>query len=516
MTSIQVEAGDLLASQSDRRITGLLLPFGETGRTTLGRVKVSPGAVSIPADPSVVTLNRDHKRNDPVGRAIDLHASDAGITATFEVARTQEGDDLLAELAEGGPDARTKLSAEVTGIVIRRGEIVSGRLFGAAALHAGAFPSAALLAADAGELPEEATDAVEEALKTALEVIEDNTEGDEPTNDTQENPVTGTPATVAATSLAARKSDDKPKSVDDLYASIAKAHATGDQMLLAALDQADAADLASSQQPQWAGEVWKRRTHRQRFIPLFTPGPLNALKVTGWKFAPRTGTPPQPPATPTVATYAGFPAQPNSTEVKTGPVTINAQRLAGANEFDRGFVDFDTPEFWEGFYRESANDLSRQLDSAAESHLFTAANHTEVVAGEVPVGVSTAAAFIVDGFLAIQDIAVPDFAVIGVDLWREFVLTRREDALEYLEAALSLDPAEGRLDSFKFIPSSHATVAGKVLVGASDSHTFYGPKTVRASTVNIANGGVQEGLFGYFAANTGSADAFALVGDETP
>ncbi len=215
---------------------------------------------------------------------------------------------------------------------------------------------------------------------------------------------------------------------------------------------------------------------------------------------------------PTTGAYAGFPAEPNSTEVKTKSVEINAQREAGANAIDRAFVDFSTPEFWSGFYRESANSLSKNLDARGEAHMFNASNYVEVEGGTVPTDVSTALAYIVDGVLAVQDVATPDFAVVGTDLYRALALTKSSDALEYLNVALGLDPAEGRLDQFKIVPSSNASVLGKVLVGCSEAHTFYGEKSVRLDTVNIGTGGIETGVFAYYALHTKDKDAFALVG----
>ena len=151
MTDVQIEAGTLLADESARTISGLLLPFGELGNTNLGKFTVGAGVVQIPRDASVVGLNTDHVREDPVGRAATLTSTAAGIVATFSVANTPEGDAALADAANPA-GVRRKLSAEVSNIVLRAGAMVSGRLFGAALVEKGAFPSATLLAADVGTL----------------------------------------------------------------------------------------------------------------------------------------------------------------------------------------------------------------------------------------------------------------------------------------------------------------------------------------------------------------------------
>jgi len=492
-------AGTLLTADYDARtLTYRLLPYGEEGRTNLGKVTASQGSVTIPEDVGTVTLNLEHDFKRPVGRATDVHEEADGLVATFRVAQTSAGDDLLAEAREG---LRPAVSVEIDSPVIRGGRLVSGLLTAAGAVVRPAFPSAQLVAEDAGDLPDDAEDQPgdtnAEDSATEEETVADTETPAEQAQDVALN------AAQAPLGMYGKANTNKIKDANDLFARLASASATGDPRMLAALDQAVQADVQPSQEPQWAREVWASRTYRQKYVPLFNRQPLTALKVTGWKFTDGM--------TPTVGDYAGFPAEPTSSEVKTEAVTINAFRLAGANAVDRAFVDFSTPDFWSGFYRESANDLARKQDAKALAHMLTAANYTAVTAETVPTGVATALSYIVDGILAIQDEATPDFAIVSADLWRELALTRQQDAVAYLSVMVGLDPAEGRLDSFKIVPAGASVQDGAVLVGASEAHQWYGEKSVRLDTVNISTGGVETGVFAYQAVNTGSAKAFAFV-----
>lgn len=507
--TVRIEGTLLTASVDDRTLTYRLLPYGQPGRTSMGTVTASRGALTIPDDLSSLVGNIAHDRERPASQFVAVNETDDGLDVVVRAFATRAGDDLLAEAREG---ARRGISVEVDQPVIRDGALLGGTLSGAGHTTTPAFPGALLTASDTGDLPDEdddeddPTDPDDEQLHVAAtDTPNQETDPVDPLTATAANAATA-PASLSTLTAAA----PSITSADDLFASLASAHRTGDTRLLAALDNVVQADAIAAQRSQWAGEVWSQRTHRQKFVPLFNPQPLTALKITGWQFDARTADP-DTLATPTVDTYAGFPAEPNSTEVRTRAVEIMAERLAGANAIDRAFVDFSSPEFWRGYYREAANDLSRKQDRNALAHMLTASNYTAVAGDTVPAGVSTAAAAIVDGVIATQEVTTPDFAIIGLDLWREFVLTRRDDALEYLSVALGLDPAEGRLDSFKFVPSSHPTLVGKVLVGGSESHQRYGEKTARVETVNIGTGGVETGLFAYEAHNTGSAAAFALV-----
>ncbi|MBU4213841.1 MAG: hypothetical protein KJ792_04200, partial [Actinobacteria bacterium] len=158
-------------------------------------------------------------------------------------------------------------------------------------------------------------------------------------------------------------------------------------------------------------------------------------------------------------------------------------------------------------------DYDRKLDVIARDAAIAAA--TAVVGGAIPAGVAKAAAYIVDGAISIitAERPLPTFALVGSDLYREFLLTRSDDVLAYLSAALQLE--EGSLAGFAIRPSAAAALAGKVLVGNKGGATVYelpGASPTRVDTVNVANGGVQSGVFGYHAELINDAKSLALVG----
>lgn len=504
MVDVQIEAGTLTASRTDRVVSGLLLPYGEEGRTNLGRLTVPRGSVRIPEDPSVVTLNLQHKRTAPVGRAVTLTDTPAGVVATFSVARTPEGDAYLDDVDNG---KRNSLSAEVDALVVRAGKAVRGVLFGAAACKAGAFPSAVLLASDVGELDEDEdqttdeTDSSDEAAQDAAEeesAVDDDQAVEETETEQEERELN------AALPSSLRKTGNKaPKRT--LFAALDACPKNERGMLLAALDQIIAADALPAQQQQWLGEVYASRTYVRRYAPLIEHGNLTALKAIGWKFTEGK--------TPTVGDYAGYPAQPVSNEVKTEAVTLDAARIAGAGAVDRAFVDFPVPGFWEGYFREQTNDYERKLDAKVPTLLSTAGSFTAVVADAVPAGVNTAASYIVDGAAAILDAerGMPSFAIVGTGLWKGLLRTRADDMLAFLTAALNLE--EGTLEGFKIIPSSLPAFTGKALVGVKAAATLYELPGVpiRVDTVNISNGGLERGAFGYWAGLVHDPKSIALV-----
>ncbi|MCG2797722.1 MAG: hypothetical protein L6367_04190 [Cellulomonas sp.] len=497
--------GTLTAAAPDgRTLSYRLLPFGETGRTSAGAVTVDAGALTVPDGQMVANLEHDPTR--PVGWMTAAEDT-SGLTATVTLAQTTTASDVLAEARAG---LRTGISVEVLDPVIRDGRLLAGRLTGAGLVAAPAFPSAQLRAADAGDLPNptdptEADPAEDEAAAAAVQ--EDDAMGATTTEAAAEATETEPtePLTAALPGSLNGKTKTKPTArAASLFAALAGTDADGRRRLTAALDQAIATDLLPTQAQQWLGEVYASRTYVRRYAPLIQHLDLAALKAIGWKFTSGK--------TPTVGDYAGFPAQPTSTEVKTESVTLDASRIAGAGAVDRAFIDFPVPEFWAGYYRECTNDYERKLDAKVPALLAGAA--TATVADTVPSGVSTAASYIVDGAAALIDgeKGMPTFAIVGTGLWKGLLRTRSDDTLAYLTAALGLE--KGSLEGFAIIPSSLAAFTGKVLVGVNTAATLYelpGASPVRVDTVNISTGGVETGVFGYWAGLVNDAASLSLV-----
>jgi hypothetical protein len=556
MTDVHIEAGTLLANYDDRTISGLLLPYGEVGNTDLGKFSVARGTVSIPTDSVIVGLNTDHARENSVGRAATLTDTDAGIVATFTVGRTPEGDAALADAASP-TGKRRKLSAEVSNIVLRAGALVSGRLFGAALVGQGAFPSATLLAADAGDPADVAAADSTEPIVTVDESSESFTDAtgaqmtrtttttttiDGPTTtvestttitEPEPEPATDPPADNPSTVLASTKTNGSivppattPRTLNarskapaglsfvDMTRMLGKAKATGDSSLYAAI-AAEAGASASlfaalgditaagagdaiNGAPQWLGELWSGREFQRKIMPLIGHGDLTALKVAGWRWT----------VEPEVGAWTGFPAAVPSNVPATESYEVTAQRFAGAHSVGREYRDFDVPGFWEGYFRGMSQSYDRQADAATLADLLLAA--TPVTRGALPAGVTAGMTSVVDGALAIIDRGVPSFAVVATDLYRDILLTRNDDTLGYFNAALGLE--EGTIGTFRVVPDS-SLAAGEVLVGAKSAATAHelSGVPIRVEGLDMVRGGVEPGVFGYAATVIHDASALALV-----
>lgn len=519
-TTAQIETGTLFANKEDRVVSGLLLPYGEQGNTNLGKFSIAPGSIDIPADPSIVTVNTQHERENPVGRATALQDTAAGIVATFSIANTPEGDTVLEEIAAG---SRSKLSAEVKNIVIRSGQAVAGSLFGAAIVEAGAFPSAALLAADTPDaVVETGDDGIVVIVATDVEpdeVLVETIQADgtitdtsftptDPTitdpNQAPLNPGGNTMSATAPDTLQAHKAAPEELNLSNVIKSLTTAASEGSRSMfaeLAARPEGEAATTlfgslsdvkisgtsqvgTSITQPQWIGELWEGRAYERKIIPLIGSGSLSGLKIQGWRWT----------TMPEVSTWAGNKANVPSNSPATESYEVAAKRYAGAHDIAREFRDFDVPGFWEGYFKGMTESYARATDEATLTALVGAADAVTATAATENVAWSR----IIDGVNHIISEAVPTFAVVAADLYRDLLLTKNNEALAYLNATVGLE--SGNAAGFTIVPHA-GLAAGNVLVGARESATSYElpGSPIRVEALDMVKGGVDVGLFGYHA-----------------
>lgn len=574
MPETQIDAGTLTASREDRTVTGLLVPYEEECRSNLGRFKVGTGAFTLPADAAIVGFNEEHDRESVIGRATQLHETPQGIVGTFSIARTPEGDQALEDIAAG---RRKHLSSEVAGVVIRAGRAVGGRLFGAALVLQPAFPSATLLAAavDTGEDPEPQEEVHEETTTapdgsvvdtkttvteetedlgdgksrrtTTTVVVEETTppeEGTQPVTTPPaapaappqtlvarlrggQAPATSTPRTPPAPAgisketlfagLAAATQD--PYGNEDLVSWLSKQGRAGatlygrrEDTLQAALSDIKATTVPNGGhaiaptmvQPQWLGEIWADRVYQRRYIPLFASKPLTGFGIQGYKWKTKPG----------VGPWAGNKENVPSNPIEVEPYSYEPEGLAGANDIDRRFRDFNVPGFWESYFKYMTESYAKQSDQGVLATVVENAAHVPM--GAVPAGIAPGLVAIVDGALAVLDQGSPTFALVAKNVWRQLLLTPKDKVLEYLSESLGLE--EGQAIGFKILPATGADLANdQVLVGiGSAACSFELPGSpIRVEGLDMARGGIDPGLFGYWNAIVEEETAFALV-DSTP
>jgi hypothetical protein len=236
-------------------------------------------------------------------------------------------------------------------------------------------------------------------------------------------------------------------------------------------------------QDTYAGQLWGNLGYTRKFVPLMRHGDLTSWKVKGWRWVTK----------PEVADYAG-----NKTAVPSNPVDVEpaetvAARLAGGHDLDRKFKDFGDTEFLAAYFEAMTESYARNTDVKARAFLL--ANASAAGATSAGGGILEAVALAVDALEDATDGRTPDYVLVNRTDRRSLLGVAQKDVSAFLDL-LGVDPR-------KFIAVNDATMApGAVVAGVKEAATFYelpGASPVRVEALDIARGGIDEALFGYWA-----------------
>lgn len=554
MTDAQIYAGTLTASREERTATGLLVPYGEQCSSNLGRFAVDSGAFSIPADLAGIGLNVEHEREQVVGQVTALTGTSNGVVATFSFAKTPEGDQALEDALSG---KRRALSAEVAGVAIRAGKAVAGRIFGAALVKQGAFPSATLLAAavdtegesttthneseytdengvtwrrvEDAEVTTESTETGEKTT-TVTTVTEETETPEVPADETEEEPV-GVPNTLTAAKVAGEKKITEQSEIDlgSVYASIASMRSAAPTQeaatLLAALADIKISGTnslpvgGSVLQPNWVGQVWQGKEYSRKYISLLALGTsISAAGKKGYKLSRGTAA---SPVSRLGGDWAGNKVEVPTGQAFTAPLSSTLRRFAFAADIAREFYDLPGgQEVVEAFIRLIVEDYAVWSDEAALTDIRTAAG-TPVAPATYPTGYPVAMGRLIQGVRAISRAKdTPSFAIVNAAAMDQLVYTPHEQVPEFISLAVTSEgtaTVDGKVqvveapDSF-FTGVNAAQPAA--IVGAKNAIEFdeVGSTPIQIDALEIAKGGVDKALHGYLQTFVVRPESLVLVG----
>jgi hypothetical protein len=504
-------AGRLEATADPLVEEGLLLPFGEVGRTNKGRLTAQAGVLKVADQLDPYTL--DHDDDLQIGGFISIREAPEGFRATVRYS-----DMTAKKLAASRPGLSVEiddLARTGAGPTVRDGKLVAGLITGGSQVKVPAFMSAKLAAADDVPAPDQGEAPTEDPVTTTTAVTDPpggaeitTREETTVTSTVTDPPAVTTPATLQASELQPKKNDKLKASAQEVYELLAEYHRTKDAKLLAALADIVPANILGVEQPQFVGQLWSGKAYQRKIVPLFNHEDLTSFEVDGWRWKTK----------PEVGLYGGNKTAIPTNTPETEALKISAQRIAGGHDIDRKYRDFNVTAFWFAYFSAMTESYAKVSDAFGLSEVLDAAPYVEP--GTLPDGVSKGLVYIVDGILAVLNATdtIADSAVISGDLWRDLVLTRKEDSLAYLDAALGFD--EGTLAQRRFtIKPSAALAADAVLVACKPAvtvHELGGAAPIRVEAQDIAKGGIDEALFGYIAVNVHDAGGLALVSGTEP
>jgi hypothetical protein len=240
---------------------------------------------------------------------------------------------------------------------------------------------------------------------------------------------------------------------------------------------------------QAMGEL-AEETYTPRYDKIVTKKELTGMKVQGWRWK----------VLPTVGDYLG-----NKAEIPTNAATLewveqNAQRIAGGHDLDRVYVDLgDAVSVLTSYWRMMSLDLQIKLDAKRISSVQSAAG----AAIPVPGGATGETGKLTDAILlGLQAVPDADYLVISADLWAA------EGGKPEADLPALLTGAGIFGDMLPDTIVNGVGLTNEVVVGrrmAVDFHEFDPP--IRLEAVNIAQAGIDAGLYSYWAAMTTAINA---------
>jgi len=463
---------------TDRTLRGLALPYAADGRTSAGLVRASAGVVRWPADLRRVKVFTGHDRTRPVGYVTALTETSDGLTAELHIAATPDGDAALLEAREGTRDA---LSVELEDVEIGDdGELIAAELAAIALVPMPAF-SDARIAAERDDDADQDQDA-----PPALPAPSNPPAGG------RQLPTQRGAARAPAGLAAGRRRGPQMMTLEAACAQVAAEFARSDRSaaaLTAALANITPTSTgsANTSPPQWLGEIWTPEYQQLDWANAISTGPLTSMRLTGWK---------RLPPGPVISPYAGDKAPiPTDGTLSFGPVDVLAHRQAVGADFDRIWIDFGDESVINTWLRLVTQDYAKKLDQAIAS-LVLAESTVAGPADDVIAGVRLAAQTLKRAGANVSFIAM------AADLYSDYLDIPAAEAPWWLVGSSNVDlaGATASVNNLRVFESP-ALMNGSIVAGDRRAVTQYTPRgnpfTVRA--VDLANGGLDVGVFGYSA-----------------
>lgn len=434
---------DALTASEDtdaRELTGLVLPFDKVGRTSRGKLSVTASAVKLPEDLKRVKLYRDHSDagGTPVGYATGAEVKDDGIYMSFRVGATPDGDAALTDVSEGIRDA---LSVELVSPQISGSQITAANLSAVAIVATPAFEDARVAPVRKSTVMNRLSSSIVTAGQS----------------DPEKLTLSG-----AAAALVARLQGD-----------------TSSDTLTAALGEITDAGHPNVSTTQWLGELWNGQPYQRLIVPTMGTAALTEMKLEGWRWVVR----------PEVDDYAGNLAEIPTNTPTTEPYSVEAKRLAGGHKLDRKYIDFPNSGFIQSYLREMARSYAEKSDARAAS--FIVAESTKLLQATSQPDLIRAAAKARQIMKTTVRVEPTTYLVNPDDLFNLMNITNL-DVPAYIEQ-LGADPA-------KFIDDA-SVPAGRVIAYHKEALKFgeLPGSPIRVSADDVARGGTDEALFGYYA-----------------
>jgi HK97 family phage prohead protease len=486
------------ADTNKRTISGKIVTWDEQGSTSAGLTVFEKDSIDFSKP---VKLLLEHQTTKPLGKLVDITATDTGLEATFRLAKTFRADDALEEAATGlrdGFSVGVKINEWKNEEGVLR--IKSSTLQEVSLVTDPAIDSARVAEVAASETPENSEAAAEDTTTEENKVSEINSEAPIATEavEAAQAPV------VTAQYMAYTKPRVDTNVTAGQYAAAQIRAIQGDsdaRDLVAALQIATVSENTGMVPPNYLRDVIGVIDSSRPFIDSIERAPLPA---SGMKiFTPKLGT---------QATVA-LTAEGNEYSSTDTTVTFqedNIVKFAGAGVINQELLDRSDPSFLDLYIRELAASYAQKTDDYAAKIAADGADSSTGATIYKSIADGIADSYGIMRFTPNKLLVAPSGGYVNID-FANLLGAVDENKRPLFAAALSQN-AGGLITQ----GSTNGTVAGldlvvdpnytgntgnaKVaLVYPTQAMRFHESGTFEIRANIVANGRVEIGLYGYVA-----------------
>lgn len=506
-------APGVTADQGRRLILGTIVRYGVLGQTSSGPLRVRAGALQLPSDAGRVKLTDEHDRTLVTGYLATVDDTAGQLAGAFKIASTPEGDRAL-QLA--GERVKDGLSIDIDQVSIDGDEIVAARLVAVGQVAFPAFDDSriASVAASAPVNPEgNSMSTPTPAASVAAPSPQAAAPAAVSTPDPSPDPAPAM-ATVAASLAAVPAGVPTPAGgpartsqagalaafVDTVTAALAPGGGGAAAITAALTDVTSADHTATIEAPAWSGELWSGVQYEAEFTPLLSSGTLTNWEGRGWRWVTK----------PEMQDYAGNKAAIPTDEPVTEDASYTAARMAVGHDIDRKFYDFPNAAFLQGYVEAVRESWAIKLDDKVEA--WIADHATPVLDGVTPVSADNVlkAAALAIRALKRRRVGRATFVLLSDEDFDTLFDVTNDDVPAFLKL-WNVDPSN--------FTSSDRVDSGQVVAGAKQSATVrtLPGSPIRVDAQHLANGGIDNAFFGYWAIEEHHTGGIAAVTfDPTP
>jgi HK97 family phage prohead protease len=347
---------DIIAANSSKReLTGVIVPFGQVGHTNMGDVVFQQGSLKIGEG---IKLFTEHDMTRPIGKLSRYEEDDKGIVGTFKIARTNAGDDALAEAQEG---LRTGFSvgAMIDDYVTKGEQVIVNEATLREVSHVtfpafGEYAQITDVAASESEQPTESEDTIV-SNEVTPEVVEE------------------VAAEVVATpAVEAQERNVRPAIFTAPRSPITSKASYLEHNIRAALGNEDSRQYVMAADTTSNNAAFIPTPQSTEVINGIANGERGAIDSISRATLPPAGMSfeiPKITTAPTVA-IAAEEATISETDTAASFVTVNVRKFAGQQTFSVELLDRSSPAFFDELVRQMEFAYAKATDTAVVQALF--------------------------------------------------------------------------------------------------------------------------------------------------